>query len=358
MANYYSGIFLHFEGTTSECDTLQRRREIMYDTASGLLRYKTCSDEIIYVGAGAAGLWSDGAGFIYPTSYGSGYFSINESGAIVQNYSFEAPDGIIPLYTRHININLGSDIPDGPYGIESTGVIQEVYKFTADSYTYETGFPLLQKRVYYGTPGAENIIGIQQYTIQGGCGSSLRWEFVTAEHETVHNFPQKTIIMGHNDGINLSQRITSQAEIGENTGRPCFSTWMYPYSDTPETTSDLSSIKNTGELGSYKFAIRDRAWDYDATVAEISAKPDSPTWASGRYPSKLVFSVMPSGLIPEYYQTASVGSDNFLVDILTLTSSGVHMPYLKSGTSQANAQAVAGELWYDTGDGNTVKMGV
>jgi len=34
------------------------------------------------------------------------------------------------------------------------------------------------------------------------------------------------------------------------------------------------------------------------------------------------------------------------------------MPNLKSGTTQGGAGAAAGELWVDTDDGNTVKMGV
>ena len=34
------------------------------------------------------------------------------------------------------------------------------------------------------------------------------------------------------------------------------------------------------------------------------------------------------------------------------------MPNMKSGTDQANAGAVAGELYFDTNDDNTVKMGV
>ena len=37
---------------------------------------------------------------------------------------------------------------------------------------------------------------------------------------------------------------------------------------------------------------------------------------------------------------------------------GIHTPYIKSGISQANAGAVANELWSDTSDGNTIKLGV
>lgn len=37
---------------------------------------------------------------------------------------------------------------------------------------------------------------------------------------------------------------------------------------------------------------------------------------------------------------------------------GVFIYSLKSGTDQANAGAAANELWRDTDDGNTVKLGV
>ncbi len=37
---------------------------------------------------------------------------------------------------------------------------------------------------------------------------------------------------------------------------------------------------------------------------------------------------------------------------------GIHSPQMKSGISQVAAGAVLGELWFDTSDGNTIKMGV
>ncbi len=50
----------------------------------------------------------------------------------------------------------------------------------------------------------------------------------------------------------------------------------------------------------------------------------------------------------------SSGNVNLRVD----DDGGMHVPQMKSGASQALAGAVAGEFWFDTSDGNTIKMGV
>ena len=44
----YSGIYQGYEGTTADCNTVQRVRETVYDTDSGLLRYKTAGGDLIY----------------------------------------------------------------------------------------------------------------------------------------------------------------------------------------------------------------------------------------------------------------------------------------------------------------------
>ena len=45
----YSGIYLTFEGTTTACDSEQHQREILFDSTSGLLRYKDSNNNIYYV---------------------------------------------------------------------------------------------------------------------------------------------------------------------------------------------------------------------------------------------------------------------------------------------------------------------
>lgn len=44
--------------------------------------------------------------------------------------------------------------------------------------------------------------------------------------------------------------------------------------------------------------------------------------------------------------------------LILANDGGIHVPNMKSGVDQAAAGAVAGELYFDTNDGNTVKMGV
>jgi len=47
-----------------------------------------------------------------------------------------------------------------------------------------------------------------------------------------------------------------------------------------------------------------------------------------------------------------------LTDGMAVTGDTFYMPSMKSGTDQADAGAAAGELYFDTNDDNTVKMGV
>lgn len=63
----FSGIYLHYEGTTAQCDARQQNRETVYDTDSGLFRYKTSGGSIVYIdgnfGTGTSGylsMWGNG----------------------------------------------------------------------------------------------------------------------------------------------------------------------------------------------------------------------------------------------------------------------------------------------------------
>ncbi len=47
----YSGIYLHFEGTTAECDAEQVARESVFDTDSGLFRYMDALSGVHYLNA-------------------------------------------------------------------------------------------------------------------------------------------------------------------------------------------------------------------------------------------------------------------------------------------------------------------
>ena len=55
-----------------------------------------------------------------------------------------------------------------------------------------------------------------------------------------------------------------------------------------------------------------------------------------------------------YLRIATGGSTLFRID----TTGGIHPDGMKSGTDQANAGAAAGELYIDTNDDNTIKIGV
>jgi hypothetical protein len=54
----------------------------------------------------------------------------------------------------------------------------------------------------------------------------------------------------------------------------------------------------------------------------------------------------------------SLGADEFGALTILAVDGGVMMPLLKSGTTQIGAGAAVGELWVDTDDDNTVKLGV
>lgn len=45
----FSGIYLNYEGTTSQCNSQQQPRELVYDTTSGLMRYKTEGGDYLYL---------------------------------------------------------------------------------------------------------------------------------------------------------------------------------------------------------------------------------------------------------------------------------------------------------------------
>lgn len=65
MGTLYSGIYLFYENPTALCDTDQEQRELVFDTTSGLLRYKDSSDVIHYIGAPTTTYWSPEASGIY-----------------------------------------------------------------------------------------------------------------------------------------------------------------------------------------------------------------------------------------------------------------------------------------------------
>ena len=69
-------------------------------------------------------------------------------------------------------------------------------------------------------------------------------------------------------------------------------------------------------------------------------------WAANNYSARLDF------------QVTAIGAATRSTKMKLAGDGGLHFTNMKNGTTQANAGAIAGELWYDTDDGNTVKMGV
>lgn len=52
MANY-SGIYLNYEGSTANCNSVQQPREIVYDNTLSSLRYKTQASGIVSLISGS-----------------------------------------------------------------------------------------------------------------------------------------------------------------------------------------------------------------------------------------------------------------------------------------------------------------
>ena len=80
-----------------------------------------------------------------------------------------------------------------------------------------------------------------------------------------------------------------------------------------------------------------------------------------------------NGASIEFIQNGAAGVAYIPIDIIFETSNGttaptqqvkiasdggIHMTGMKGAIDQATAEAIAGELWYDTNDDNTIKMGV
>ena len=51
-------------------------------------------------------------------------------------------------------------------------------------------------------------------------------------------------------------------------------------------------------------------------------------------------------------------SDTPTLQLTIAADGGIHIANMKSGTDQADAGAAAGELYFDTNDDNTIKMGI
>lgn len=58
------------------------------------------------------------------------------------------------------------------------------------------------------------------------------------------------------------------------------------------------------------------------------------------------------------FDTTPIGSTTRATRLTIGDDGGIHMPAMKTGTTQGGAGAAAGELWSDTDDDNTVKLGV
>lgn len=82
MATEFPGALYLYEGTTLQCDTNQQKRELFFDTQSGLLRYKREDSEVVYIecpnASGTPGYYSK---FISENVLGNG--SISEDGTDV-----------------------------------------------------------------------------------------------------------------------------------------------------------------------------------------------------------------------------------------------------------------------------------
>ena len=73
----YSGIYLHFEGATAECNSMQVARELVFDTDSGLFRYMDALSGVHYIDASGfdfSGYWEqipESGGILYAGSVGT-----------------------------------------------------------------------------------------------------------------------------------------------------------------------------------------------------------------------------------------------------------------------------------------------
>lgn len=83
----YSGIYKHYQGTTSQCNYLQQIREIVWDSTSGLLRFKDCDSNIHYIAnaSGVEGVPGYYALFDGTNSIDSGFLKQNGRNLTVDN---------------------------------------------------------------------------------------------------------------------------------------------------------------------------------------------------------------------------------------------------------------------------------
>jgi len=109
------------------------------------------------------------------------------------------------------------------------------------------------------------------------------------------------------------------------------------------------SVLDNQHLGIFRFAgfihETDPAYDKYIRAAEIGVIVDG-TPSSSSMPAEMFFSTTPVG--------ATLPTTRMTIK----PDGGIFMHSLKSGTDQANAGAAAGELYFDTNDDNTIKMGV
>lgn len=119
------------------------------------------------------------------------------------------------------------------------------------------------------------------------------------------------------------------------------------------TTPELYIRRSDGFIGIgttnpiYGVQQKKTGWAYISTVTE------NPSLEAG-------YHLRCDGFQEWYVYTDSGGGLNFYDDTVNMTiasDGGIHMPNMKTGTTQGGAGAIAGELWADSDDGYTVKLG-
>lgn len=202
-----------------------------------------------------------------------------------------------------------------------------------------------------GTVPFDNITMVGQGTIgQPGTGPVLLFHdtdnklTITGASQTVFNHTASLPVDGH---------ALVQGYKGADVASFCFGTFLngngpayFKFLKSRNATIGAKTIvQNNDHIGILAF-YGDDGVNYDTVVAKITVDVDGVP-AAHRIPGEILF------------ETATGAGDDIITTNMRIAADGgIHIPNIKSGTDQANAGATAGELYFDTDDGNTVKIGV
>lgn len=240
----YSGIYLHYEGTTAQCNAVQEVRETVFDTTSGLMRYKDLSSGIHYfadaTGVGA-GYWeAESQGIYYPVS-SSGFARVGPDGTTsgVQigytpagyDTGSSSPNGLVlvssPIATGFENAN-GNDMIGGRQlwicghsGLYLNSLNGDTTLTSDDGNTYINANSIIQLGFTQTISGhanridwkANSYLGLSSTEVNINAYGASSSDIVMTADGTISGHSQGDLWLG-TSGVNSDFRIQSTGEGG------------------------------------------------------------------------------------------------------------------------------------------------